>query len=415
MSSVGVFAALTEEHAPRSVARTLGGYGQGESPGHRGGGETRVSFAGIGRSLPDTESLGSLTACGLQACQNALTDAGLSIADIDGVCAYPGGSVQRGRRVLPRVEELLGVEAAWRGVLRGAPGPTGNVVDAVLAVASGQCRNVLCFTVFAGRRHSPSSSLARWTGLACPSRGYASSLEAVALDASRYLMRHRRGREALGWVAVAARRHAARNPDALCRSPLPIADYLAADTVAAPLTSLDCDVVRSGAVAVVVSAHEPGLHGENPVVLVDAVGTPTLAKGIWAGAPHSYRTAPSSDLRGVWDCASVLREDVDFVAVDDTYTFNALSWLEALSFCAPGEAAGFVEGGARIGPDGVLPVNPDGGQLANGHQNGYGNLYETVLQLRGRADTRQIPSVRVAAIASGTPRCGSVMVLHVEN
>ena len=80
--------------------------------------------------------------------------------------------------------------------------------------------------------------------------------------------------------------------------------------------------------------------------------------------------------------------------VYDGFTFNAISWIEALGFCGFGEAKDWLDGGRRIALDGELPVNPHGGQLSEGRTHGFGFLYEAVTQLRGDAGERQVAAAR---------------------
>lgn len=96
----------------------------------------------------------------------------------------------------------------------------------------------------------------------------------------------------------------------------------------------------------------------------------------------------------------------------DGFTFNVFSWLEGLGFCAPGEAAAFIDDGTRIGPGGSLPLNTHGGQLAAGCINGYGNVLEAVHQLRGQAGPRQVPGAQVAVVSSGGGNPASCMLLR---
>src|SRR4029078_10702458 len=88
------------------------------------------------------------------------------------------------------------------------------------------------------------------------------------------------------------------------------------------------------------------------------------------------------------------------------------AWLEALGFCADGEAAPFVEGATRIALDGALPLNTYGGQLSAGRMHGYWLLHEACLQLRGQAGDRQVgqrPEVAVGAAGGGA--IGGCMVV----
>ncbi|WP_131773998.1 thiolase family protein [Protofrankia symbiont of Coriaria myrtifolia] len=350
-----------------------------------------------------------------EACRAAVSDAGLSRADIDGVCVYGGSSGLPGLSAggVRGVEQALGLRPVWHCGARDVPGRMGPIVSAMLAVSAGLCRHVLCLAVPGGG----GSRAGTWPAPTADgsqrgrSAEASSSLRRVALAASEYLTTFGHGREALGWVAVAARRHAARNCDALCRTPLAMDRYLAARMVASPLGRFDCAVPCDAAVALVVSATDVCGHLPHPPVWIDAVGTRRLAAEETDLGLAGYRLAAEAPAAHLWSRASVVRQDVDFVALDDTSTFDALCWLEALGFCAPGEAAEFVRDGTRIGPGGVLPLNPHGGELAAGRSDGYGGLYEAVLQLRGEAEERQIPNARAAVVSSGAAGPGAAMVL----
>ena len=93
---------------------------------------------------------------------------------------------------------------------------------------------------------------------------------------------------------------------------------------------------------------------------------------------------------------------MDLAELYDGFSFLSMAWLEALGFCGVGESGPFVEGGHRIARDGELPLNTHGGQLSAGRLHGFGFIHEAVLQLRGEAGDRQIPSApEVVAVANG--------------
>ena len=377
--------------------------------------EDGVAITGIGRSGDGYDAVLGARAAALDACRAAVKDAGLSQEDIGAICA--GAATADLLHVVPdgdlTAERPLELYPA-RYLPRNTPGPTGGVVDAMKSVASGEHRHVLCLAVFTAA-DSPHTGLTSPEESAARARCFAATRDAhMTIRASRYLARHQLGREALGWIAVSARRHAATNPDALCRSPLAIESYLSASARSSPLGPLDRAVPCDGAVALIVSARADALDLQRSPVWVDGVGSSSPRRSARAGGlgRAGGATLPSARM---WERASMSRDDVDFVSLDDSSSFNALTWLEALGFCAPGRAAEFVRGGITIGPDGVLPMNSDGGQLAAGRDQGYGALYETVLQLRGQAEARQIPSVRVAAYSSGTPDRGCAMLLSSES
>src|ERR1700712_1297904 len=71
-----------------------------------------------------------------------------------------------------------------------------------------------------------------------------------------------------------------------------------------------------------------------------------------------------SSSRHLWTRTDLPTADVDVAEIYDGFSFNALSWLEALGFCEVGEAKDFLEGGKRIAMDGELPMNTHGGQVS---------------------------------------------------
>jgi acetyl-CoA acetyltransferase len=93
-----------------------------------------------------------------------------------------------------------------------------------------------------------------------------------------------------------------------------------------------------------------------------------------------------------------------------------MTWIEALGFCGRGEGGPFVEGGAAIARDGVLPLNTAGGQLSGGRLHGFGLIHEACVQLRGEGGERQVVRpggrpVEVAAVANGGgPIAGSMLL-----
>ncbi len=80
----------------------------------------------------------------------------------------------------------------------------------------------------------------------------------------------------------------------------------------------------------------------------------------------------------LWSRTSLRPDDVDVAELYDGFSFNCLSWLEALGFCGIGEAKDFLDGGKNIARDGVIPLNTHGGQLSHGRTHGMGLIHEAV-------------------------------------
>ncbi len=97
------------------------------------------------------------------------------------------------------------------------------------------------------------------------------------------------------------------------------------------------------------------------------------------------------------------------------FTFNCLSWIEALGFCGIGEAKDFLDGGHNIALDGILPLNTHGGQLSHGRTHGMGLIHEAVTQLRGDGGERQVNDAHVAVVSSGGLTPAGAMLLTVDS
>jgi acetyl-CoA acetyltransferase/uncharacterized OB-fold protein len=390
--------------------------------------EDRVAITGIGMSQVGRRLMRPAVSLTVEACRAAVEDAGLTMDDIDGLSTYPGGmaaahGISEGG--IPVVEEALRIKPVWHNGVMETPGQTGSIVAAMLAVASGLCRHVLCFrTVW----EATNTELMR-NGTLAPSGmgmggrvggdmqwripfGGASASTWIAMYASQYFAQFGGGRETLGEIALNARTNAARNPDAIYREPLTMDDYLNARMISTPFGLYDCDVPCDGAVAIVVSAVETAPDLRQRPVMVEAVGTKVDERQSWDQGTITHLVNIFGPAAHLWSRTTLKQSDVDVAELYDGFTFNALSWLEALGFCGVGEAPDFLAGGKRIALDGELPLNTHGGQLSAGRLHGYGFFHEAVLQLRGDAGARQVPGAQVAAVSAGGGTPGGAFLLR---
>jgi acetyl-CoA acetyltransferase/uncharacterized OB-fold protein len=377
--------------------------------------EDRVAITGIGMSQIGRRLMRPPLALTVEACRAAVADAGLTMDDIDGLSTYPGAMLAAASGFseggIPAVEEALRIHPTWHNGTLETSGQLGSVITAMLAVASGLCRHVLCFrTVW----EATSTELMRTGVLPPPSGGRisgdmqwripfggTSAAMWIAMNASHYFARFGATREVLGWIAINARANAASNPTAIYRDPMSMDDYLNARTISTPFGLYDCDVPCDGAIAVVVSAIDVVPDLSSTPVFVEAVGTQTTERHSWDQGTVTHLPGVFGPAAHLWSRTSLRPPDVDVAELYDGFSFNCLSWLEALGFCGVGEAKDFLEGGRRIALDGELPLNTHGGQLSGGRTHGYGFLHEAVLQLRDEAGDRQVAGARVAAVSAG--------------
>jgi acetyl-CoA acetyltransferase len=236
----------------------------------------------------------------------------------------------------------------------------------------------------------------------------------IGMNANQYFHRYGATREMLGWIAINGRSNAARNPLAIYRDPMTMDDYLSARSITSPFGLYDCDVPCDASVAVVVSDASVAPDLPKPAVRVEAVGTQIIERVSWDQDTLTHEPQVIGQSAHLWTRTSMRPTDVDVALVYDGFTFNAISWLEALGFCDFGEAMDWLDGGRRIALDGELPVNPHGGQLSEGRTHGFGFIYEAVQQLRKEAGERQVPDARTAVVTSGGGTPSSVMLLRAD-
>jgi acetyl-CoA acetyltransferase len=231
--------------------------------------------------------------------------------------------------------------------------------------------------------------------------GIGSPANTLAMIASNHFKRYGTTRHTLGWIAINQRNNAALNPAAVYREPLTMDDYLSARLISTPFGLYDCDVPVDASIAVVLSHRDTAEDLRRTPVYIEAAGTAMTERTISYQSTMSHEPQVLGPCAHLWSRTTLRPRDVDVALLYDGFTFNCLSWLEGLGFCAVGEARDFLDGGANIGRDGVIPVNPHGGQLSAGRTHGMGLVHEAVLQLRGQAGERQIRDARVAAVCSG--------------
>ncbi|HEY5853386.1 MAG TPA: OB-fold domain-containing protein, partial [Aldersonia sp.] len=243
--------------------------------------EDRVALTGIGMSDIGRRLMVPPLRLTVQACRRAVADAGLELSDIDGLASYPGAGPVAGfgEGGVTALESALGIRPTWHNGGIETFGPGGSVIAAMLAVASGLARHVLCFRtvweatygelVKQGRITPPGGRTPSWM----VPFGATSAAHTLAMNAQRHFHRYGTTRETLGWIALNQRANAELEPAAIYRDPLTMDDYLSARPVTTPFGLYDCDVPCDASVAVIVSAADVAEDLPKPAIRVEAVGT----------------------------------------------------------------------------------------------------------------------------------------------
>lgn len=346
-----------------------------------------------------------------QAVTRALDDAGLTLADVDGLATT---GVSRFSAV--QLADHFGVEAAWTdSTFAGGSAYEMMVARASQAIEAGQASCVV-ISFASNQRSAKSRTLGGvvedWTPEAQFERPYEPlhPISYYAMAAQAYFERYGGGREQLAEVAVAAREWALLNPAAYRYSagPLTVDDVLASPLISSPLSIADCCLVTDGGGAVVVTSAERARDLAKPPVHVLGYGERSVSMSMTSVRDLTV-TGASGSAADAFARAGLTPADIDVVEVYDSFTINVILALEGLGFCGPGEALDFIQGG-RIRPGGALPLDTSGGGLSYCHPGQYGVLLlvEAVRQLRGEAGARQVPGARTA-VAHGT---GGILSTH---
>jgi acetyl-CoA acetyltransferase len=367
---------------------------------------TAVVGAGMSRfgRFPDQTPL-KLAA---EAFKAALADAGLGKDDIDGVAINIGWPLGVD---YDRFAEALGLdlrfaEQTWTHGRFVGPA----LQHAALAVAAGLARCVACVCgvsfhqqrgLLGGPGDVEGTREEGGTHEENPVYGMTAPAAGAALSAQRYFALYGATSRQLAAVPVAFRKHAALNPQAIMRTPLTVEEHQASRYIVEPLHLYDCCLVSDGAACVLVTTAERARDARKPPVLIAGMQGLRAGREEFLFAPRglgvhqqrSFRYRPSEDDLLVYRMAGISRHDVDGLYTYDAFSPLVLFTLERFGFCAPGEAAAWVQGG-RIELGGELPTNTSGGLLSEAHIGGWNSILEIVRQLRGAAGERQIRDAR---------------------
>jgi acetyl-CoA acetyltransferase len=378
----------------------------------------RCAITGIGNTPFSRDSGVSDLALALRASRDAIADAGLRPADIDGIVRNDMDLVTHNA-----LADGLGIPNLTYWGISGPGGsvPPAMIGQAVAAIVSGQATNVLVFRSLNGRSGAryglsdgaPVASHDEYFvpyGLLVPGQVY-------AMVAQRHMAEFGTTNEQLGAIALECRRRAQANPNAqMAGRELTMEGYLDGRWLSRPLRLFDYCLETDGACAVVVSSADRSADGPNPGVLVRAVAQGS-GPGVQGGTINpilmreSYTTWPSAHVaRTLYQRAGLGPGDVDVAQIYDCFTITTLIQLEDYGFCEKGEGGPFAASGA-IGLDGSLPINTGGGHLSEGYIHGMNHIVEGVRQMRGTSSS-QVPGAETCLVTAGSPPASSALILR---
>ncbi|MEX2255596.1 MAG: thiolase family protein [Acidimicrobiia bacterium] len=273
-------------------------------------------------------------------------------------------------------------------------------------------------------KHLPGAFSADPTQYACPSwygeLGQFVTTKFFGMKINKYMQDHGISHSTLAKVVAKNLRNGALNENAFRRKPMTEEAILASPMLNYPLTQyMFCSPDEGAAAVVLCRAEDAHRYSDTPIYLR---ATTVRTRRLGAFEVHSpwlpieETVGPTVDAsRAAFEKAGIGPDDVDVIQLQDTDAGAEVIHLAENGFCRDGEQEKLVADGAlEIG--GSLPVNTDGGLLANGEPIGASGLrqvHEIVLQLRGQAGDRQVPGNPTVGYTQlyGAPGTAGVSIL----
>lgn len=351
------------------------------------------------------------------AVRQALADASVTWPQIE--CAV-GGSMSAGSADT-LVSDLGLTGVPFVNVFNGCATGSSSLISAVHTIEAGAADLALVVGFDSHPRGAfaidpAAMGLGKWYG---PS-GLALTSQFFALKIQRYLHEFGLPERLLAKVAAKAFRNGSLNPNAWRRKPLSEADIEASMMLSDPLRQYMLCSPGDGATAVVLcKADKAKQYSPHPVYVASSA--------VRTRRPGSFEVlSPSLSVRrgvsptvgaaaAAFELAGIGPADVDLAQLQDTDAGAEIIHLAETGLCADGEQAELIDSGATE-LTGRLPVNTDGGCLANGEPigaSGLRQIHENVLQLRGTAGERQVPGEPKVALSHvyGAPGLSGCTIL----
>ncbi|MFN7641578.1 MAG: thiolase family protein [Burkholderiales bacterium] len=328
-----------------------------------------------------------------------LERSGLAKIEVDGACI---SSFTLAPDSAIGLMQHIGLSPRWLDWLPvgGASGVAG-LRRAARAVQAGDADAVACIAADTNHVDSFRLTLSNFSMFARDAvypYGAGGPNASFAFLTDHYMRTYGATREDFGKLCVAQRDNALKNPLAIFKKPLKLAEYLNARPIAEPLGLFDCVMPCAGADAFLVMRTERARALGLPYVRL--LGTIERHNG-FPDDPIQFRGGWAMDRDDLYAQAGVTPADVDFFQPYDDYPVITMMQIEDLGFCAKGEGPAFVREHSFTW-DGSFPLNTSGGQLSAGQAGcagGYIGIVESMRQLTGEAEGRQVPDAKVGLVS----------------
>ncbi|MDD4802242.1 MAG: thiolase family protein [Syntrophomonas sp.] len=334
----------------------------------------------------------------VEACANAIKDAGLRNQDIDGVFVYrhfePLGNDYDFN--VFNVAEQLGIRPAF--VSQEHYCHRTWLTSAIGLLEAGICNYVIVSygdNARSGRRkfiHEliTETNVAKNDGAAF---GDFSQMAKYAMVARRAMKEEGTGPDVWKEIAVAQRRWANLTPRAsMYKKPLTYEDYYNDPMLIDPFRGLDAVGNADGGRALIITSTERARDLKAPLVTIRGFAGANVPDMAFRLKNDDEKSAGAVASAKAYQMAGVGPENIDACELYDCFSFTVEHTLRDCGFFKAGESKDWLTA-ERIGPGGSLPVNTSGGMLSEAYFMGMTGAAESVMQLRGQAGENQLGTV----------------------
>jgi len=399
----------------------------------------KYAIVGVGETGYVRGSGRTTRALGTEAVRKAVEDAGLKMADVDGILSYSNND----STFSPTIAGEVGIRPNFYMDVYGG----GSSIEALIGIAMGVMEAGMCKTVVIFRAMNGYSQIriggTGGRGAVAPLTGGSLNTRAFGLMSAgqmfcqtfmRHMYDYGTTPEQVAAVKAIHSEHASNNPKAYYQNRVTVEDVINSRMIVKPLHLLDCCVETDNGTALVVTSIDRAKDMKHPPAVIQAI----VGRCCKPRADMHYQAGPISTVAGhyakeiLWPNAGVGPEDIDVTGSYDAFTFTTMLQLEDYGFCKKGEGGDYVSNGTmRLG--GARPNNTSGGHLCEGYTHGINMVIENVRQLRQDIDDscpigadgkrqhtynyseggcRQVRDVELTAnLGWATPGAGSAMVM----
>ncbi len=355
---------------------------------------------------------------GAFAARAALADAGVAWSDVQ--YAFGGSSAAGNADTMVSMLGLTGLP--FINVANGCATGGSALISAYNSIRAGAADLVMAIGFDKHPRGAfdpdPASfGLGKWYG----DTGLMLTTQFFGMKIQRYMHQHGISRSSLAKVAVKNFANGSLNENAWRRKPMSEAEVLEAPMLSHPLTQyMFCSPGEGGVALVLARGDVARRYTERPVFLRSAVlrSRPFGSFEVFNSwlSPERGDSPSVGAARAAFEQAGIGPDELSLAQVQDTESGAEIMHMAECGLCADGEQEQMVQEG-QTGLGGRLPINTDGGCIANGEPIGASGLrqvYESVLQLQGRAGSRQVDEPRTAFThVYGAPGISACTVLSV--